>query len=129
MTSSNIKRIRSGSPWEDLVGYSRAIRKGNMIWVAGTTSIVDGKTYGKGDAYLQTKQCLTIIQKAVEDAGGQLEDVVRTRIFVTNIDDWEEIGKAHAEFFSEIQPAATMVEITRLISPDLLVEIEADACL
>lgn len=121
------KRITSGAPWESVVGYSRAIRKGPMIWVAGTTAMKDGILVGRDDPYRQALQCLRIIQKAIEDAGGKLKDVVRTRIYVTNIKDWEAIGRAHGEFFKEIRPAATLVEVQGLIDKDMLVEIEAEA--
>jgi enamine deaminase RidA (YjgF/YER057c/UK114 family) len=124
-----VKKISSGAPWEGTVGYSRAIRKGQMIWVAGTTAMKDGILVGKNDPYRQALQCLRIIQKAIEEAGGRLEDVVRTRIFVTDIKDWEAIGRAHGEFFRDIRPAATMVEVKGLIDKDMLVEIEAEACL
>ena len=122
------QRIASGTPWESSVGYSRAVRVGNQVFVSGTTaSDQDGQTVSVGDAYGQTQFILRKIEAALKEAGAELSDVVRTRIFVTDISRWEEIGKAHGEFFSAIRPAATMVEVTRLISPDHLVEIEADA--
>ena len=123
------QNISSGAEWEDIVGYSRAVKIGNLIEVAGTTAVVDGKIVGVNDPYLQTKCVLEIIQKAVEEAGASLENVIRTRIFVTNIDHWQEVGKAHGEFFKEIKPAATMIGVKSLINKDLLVEIEAAAVL
>ena len=110
------------------MGYSRAVRVGNQVFVTGTTAFdADGKIIGKGEPYLQTSQAILNIETALEQAGAKLSDVVRTRIFVTNIDDWEEIGRAHAEFFGDIRPATSMIEISRLIDPDMLVEVEADA--
>ena len=121
------QQVGSGSPWEDMVGYSRAVRVGNIIEVAGTTAM-DGETLiGKGDVYLQTKFIFTKIEKALQQLGASLKDVVRTRMFVTNIADWEMVGKAHGEFFTAIKPVATMVEVRRLIDDDLLVEIEVTA--
>ena len=118
---------RSGAVWEDLVGYSRAVRCGNIIEVSGTTSVRDGEVVGEGDAAMQTRHILTIIKSALESLGSSLEDVVRTRIYVTDISQWEAIGRSHAEFFRNIKPAATMVEVKALIDPKLLVEIEATA--
>lgn len=123
------KNISSGAVWEDIVGYSRAVRVGNIIEVAGTTAIQDGEVVGKNDAYLQTVHILKIIEKALKEAGAGMENVVRTRMFVTDIAQWEAIGKAHGEFFKNIKPATTMVEVSGLINPDLLVEIEATAIL
>jgi len=124
------KLISSGSPYEQEIGFSRAVRLGDVVHVAGTAPIArDGSTACPGDAAGQTRRCLEIIRRAIEEAGGSLEDVVRTRIYATDISRWEEIGKAHGEAFSEIRPAATMVEVTRLLRPDWLVEIEADAVL
>ncbi len=117
----------SGSPWEDIVGYSRAVRVGNIIEVAGTTSM-DGETIvGEGDVYAQTKYIFEKIEKALQQLGGSLKDVLRTRMFVINITDWELIGKAHGEFFKIIKPVATMVQVQRLIDEKLLIEIEATA--
>ena len=121
------KNISSGSPWEDIVGYSRAVRVNNIIEVAGTTAMDGDTLIGKGDIYLQTVFIFKKIEKALHEAGASLTDVVRTRMFITDIARWEEVGKAHAEFFKEIKPVATMVEVSKLINEDLLIEIEVTA--
>jgi enamine deaminase RidA (YjgF/YER057c/UK114 family) len=122
------RNISSGTQWEDIVGYSRAVRIGNFIEVSGTTAVdAEGNIVGPNDPYRQTVYILSKIEQALKEAGASLKDVIRTRMFVTDITLWEAIGKAHGEYFKEIKPAATMVEVTSLIHPDLMVEIEASA--
>jgi enamine deaminase RidA (YjgF/YER057c/UK114 family) len=122
------KNIKSGAPWEPLVGYSRAVRVGNFIAVSGSAAIGDdGELVGAGDAYLQAQRCIEVIRIALEQAGGGLQHVVRTRMYVTDIERWSEIARAHQEAFGDVAPATSMVEVSRLIDPDMLVEIEADA--
>jgi enamine deaminase RidA (YjgF/YER057c/UK114 family) len=123
------QKLSSGAVWESIVGYSRAVRAGNIIEVAGTTAVEDGKIVGIGNPYEQTKCILNKIKKNIEALGGDIQCVTRTRMFVTNIQDWQEIGRAHGEMFSEIRPATTMVEVKGLIDKDMLVEIEATAVL
>lgn len=126
MTRENFS---GNSPWEPIVGYSRVVKIGNLVYVAGTTATDDsGQVVGVDDAYVQAKQALTNIKNALERAGASLEKVVRTRMFVTNIArDWEAVGRAHGEFFREVKPVATMVQVSSLIDPQMLIEIEAEA--
>ncbi len=121
------RRVASGAPWEETVGYSRAVRVGDRVLVAGTTAIVDGEPAHEGDAYQQTRVALSIIGQALAAAGADLGDVVRTRIFTTDISLWRDIGRAHGEVFRNIRPASTMVQVQALIDPRLLVEIEVEA--
>lgn len=120
--------VSSGRPWESIVGYSRAVRVGAHVHVAGTTAVNDaGELVGLGDAAAQTRASLSTIRAALEKAGARLEDVVRTRVYLVNIDDWEAVGRVHGEVFGSIRPASTMLEVSRLIHPEMLVEIEAEA--
>ena len=128
MTEFKRSNLQSGAPWEAKVGYSRAVRKGRFVAVSGSAAIdEDGQLVGEGDMYVQTRQCLQVIGTALERAGGRLADVVRTRIFVTDIERWDDVGRAHRETFGDVMPATSMVEVSRLIDPRMLVEIEADA--
>lgn len=128
MTKFRRSNLQSGAPWEKQVGYSRAVRVGRFIAVSGSAAIDDhGQLVGEGDMHAQARQCLEVIGAALERAGGRLSDVVRTRIFVTDIERWDEVGRAHRDVFADVLPATSMVEVTRLIDPRMLVEIEADA--
>ncbi|WP_104525431.1 RidA family protein [Blastococcus atacamensis] len=120
-------RLGSGAPWEAVVGYSRVVVRGDTAWVSGTTAVVDGAVAHPGDAAAQTQQCLLTIESSLERAGFALHDVVRTRMYVTDISRWEEVGRVHGEFFGDVRPATTMVQVAALIDPEMLVEIEADA--
>ncbi len=121
------RKVSSGAPWESVVGYSRAVAAGDHIWVTGCTSIVDGEVVHEGDPYAQTAQAIANVRWALQQLGADLPDVVRTRIFVTDISRWEEYGRAHGEAFRDVMPATTMVEVSRLIDPRMLVEVEAVA--
>ncbi|MDH4098605.1 MAG: RidA family protein [Nitrospira sp.] len=121
------QNISTGGPWEGKIGYSRAVRAGAALYVSGSTAMTPSGLVGKGDPYAQTIQTFKTIEAALKQAGASLNDVVRTRIYMVNIDQWQEVGRAHGEIFGTIRPATTMVEVKRLIDPDMLVEIEADA--
>jgi enamine deaminase RidA (YjgF/YER057c/UK114 family) len=120
-------RLGSGAPWEAVVGYSRVVVAGDSAWVSGTTATVDGAVVHPGDAAAQTRVALTTIARALADAGFALSDVVRTRMYVTDISGWEEVGRVHGEFFGDVRPATSMVQVAALIDPAMLVEVEADA--
>jgi enamine deaminase RidA (YjgF/YER057c/UK114 family) len=121
------QRIASGGPWEDIIGYSRALRVGSTVHVSGCTAMTRDGLVGEGDAYAQAVQCFRVIEAALTEAGATLSDVVRTRMYVTDIDRWEDVGRAHVQFVGEARPAATMVQVARLIDPRMLVEIEVEA--
>ena len=127
MTRTN---FATGTPWEPIVGYSRAVRVGSMVWVAGTTATgPDGLIVGRGDPAAQTRQVLENVKSALARAGARLDHVVRTRIYVRNVADWETIGRVHGQYFGQVRPVATLVEVSGLVDPDMLVEIEVDACI
>lgn len=121
------QNVSTGGPWEAKIGYSRAVRVGQSVSVSGTTAMTPSGLIGKGDPYAQTIQALKTIEAALKEAGASLSDIVRTRIYMANIDQWQDVGRAHGEIFGSIRPATTMVEVKRLIDPDMLIEIEADA--
>ena len=121
-------QIGTGTPWEGTVGYSRGVRVGPHVWISGTTAIGDdGQLVGRGDAYAQARQILRIIERALERLGATMADVVRTRMYVTRVADWEAVGRAHGECFADVRPASTLVEVSALVDPDMLVEIDVDA--
>jgi enamine deaminase RidA (YjgF/YER057c/UK114 family) len=122
-----MRKVSSGAPWEPVVGYSRAVAAGDTIWVSGCTSIAQGDVLHEGDLYAQTKQALANVASALAELDSTVDDVVRTRIYVTDISRWEEVGRAHGEVFADVRPATSMVEVARLIDPRLLVEVEAVA--